>query len=92
MLNGEWGLAMHVQSFLGGEERNVLIDFGYTPEVLLNNLSILKIDPSTFDAVSYTHLDVYKRQMPNILQATIGPASTRSVIACAVAPKYLALS
>jgi 7,8-dihydropterin-6-yl-methyl-4-(beta-D-ribofuranosyl)aminobenzene 5'-phosphate synthase len=55
MLNGEWGLAMHVQSFLGGEERNVLIDFGYTPEVLLNNLSILKIDPSTFDALVLSH-------------------------------------
>ena len=50
ILNGEWGLAMHAQSHRGGEERNVLIDFGYTPEVLLNNMAILKIDPSTFDA------------------------------------------
>ena len=41
---------MHAQSFAGAEERNVLIDFGYTPEVLNNNLAILKIDPSTFDA------------------------------------------
>jgi 7,8-dihydropterin-6-yl-methyl-4-(beta-D-ribofuranosyl)aminobenzene 5'-phosphate synthase len=55
ILNGEWGLAMHVQSFLGGEERNVLVDFGYTPEVLLNNMSILKIDPSTFDALVLSH-------------------------------------
>ena len=36
ILNGEWGLAMHAQSFIGGEERNVMIDFGYTPEVLIN--------------------------------------------------------
>jgi 7,8-dihydropterin-6-yl-methyl-4-(beta-D-ribofuranosyl)aminobenzene 5'-phosphate synthase len=28
ILNGEWGLSMHAQSFAGGEERNVLIDFG----------------------------------------------------------------
>jgi 7,8-dihydropterin-6-yl-methyl-4-(beta-D-ribofuranosyl)aminobenzene 5'-phosphate synthase len=54
-LNGEWGLSMHVQSQRGGEERNVLIDFGYTPEVLLNNLSILKIDPATFDALVLSH-------------------------------------
>jgi len=33
----------------------VLIDFGYTPEVLLNNMSILKIDPATFDALVLSH-------------------------------------
>jgi 7,8-dihydropterin-6-yl-methyl-4-(beta-D-ribofuranosyl)aminobenzene 5'-phosphate synthase len=55
ILNGEWGLAMHAQSFVGADERNVLIDFGYTPEVLINNLSILKIDPSTFDALVLSH-------------------------------------
>ena len=55
MLNGEWGLSMHVQSARGAEERNVLIDFGYTPEVLLNNMAILKIDPATFDAMVLSH-------------------------------------
>jgi 7,8-dihydropterin-6-yl-methyl-4-(beta-D-ribofuranosyl)aminobenzene 5'-phosphate synthase len=54
-LNGEWGLSMHAQSHRGSEERNVLIDFGYTPEVLLNNMAILKIDPSAFDALVLSH-------------------------------------
>ena len=54
-LNGEWGLAMHAQSHRGAEERNVLVDFGYTPEVLLNNMSILKIDPAAFDALVLSH-------------------------------------
>jgi 7,8-dihydropterin-6-yl-methyl-4-(beta-D-ribofuranosyl)aminobenzene 5'-phosphate synthase len=54
-LNGEWGLAMHAQSHRDGEERNVLIDFGYTPEVLNNNLSILGIDPAAFDALVLSH-------------------------------------
>jgi len=54
-LNGEWGLAMHAQSQRAGEERNVLIDFGYTPEVLLNNMSILKIDPAMLDALVLSH-------------------------------------
>jgi len=54
-LNGEWGLSMLAQSHRAGEERNVLIDFGYTPEVLLNNMSILGIDPSTFDALVLSH-------------------------------------
>lgn len=55
VLNGEWGLSMHAQSFMGGEERNVLIDFGYTPEVLNNNMAILGIDPSRFDAMVLSH-------------------------------------
>jgi 7,8-dihydropterin-6-yl-methyl-4-(beta-D-ribofuranosyl)aminobenzene 5'-phosphate synthase len=36
-------------------ERNVMIDFGYTPEVLLNNLEILQINPATFDALVLSH-------------------------------------
>src|SRR3990172_8204375 len=45
-LRGEWGLSMHAESQRGGEVRHVLIDFGYTPEVLLNYMAILKIDPA----------------------------------------------
>lgn len=55
VLNGEWGLSMYAQSFVGDEERNVLIDFGYTPEVLTNNMAILGVDPSTFDAMVLSH-------------------------------------
>jgi 7,8-dihydropterin-6-yl-methyl-4-(beta-D-ribofuranosyl)aminobenzene 5'-phosphate synthase len=55
ILNAEWGLSMHAQSFTGGEERNVLIDFGFTPEVLNNNMAIIGIDPSTFDAMILSH-------------------------------------
>jgi 7,8-dihydropterin-6-yl-methyl-4-(beta-D-ribofuranosyl)aminobenzene 5'-phosphate synthase len=55
VLNGEWGLSMHAQSFMGGQERNVLVDFGYTPEVLTNNMAILGVDASTFDAMVLSH-------------------------------------
>jgi 7,8-dihydropterin-6-yl-methyl-4-(beta-D-ribofuranosyl)aminobenzene 5'-phosphate synthase len=54
-LQGEWGLAMHVESRRGSESRNVLIDFGYTPEALLNNMAILGVDPATFDAMVLSH-------------------------------------
>jgi 7,8-dihydropterin-6-yl-methyl-4-(beta-D-ribofuranosyl)aminobenzene 5'-phosphate synthase len=54
-LNGEWGLAMHAQSQAGGETRHVLVDFGYTHEVLNNNMSILGVDPSLFDAMVLSH-------------------------------------
>ena len=55
ILNGEWGLAMHAQSRAGGVERNVMIDFGYTSNVLLNNMDILKIAPERFDALVLSH-------------------------------------
>jgi 7,8-dihydropterin-6-yl-methyl-4-(beta-D-ribofuranosyl)aminobenzene 5'-phosphate synthase len=55
ILNGEWGLSMHAQSFAAREERNLLIDFGYTPEVLNNNMAILGIEPSCFDAIVLSH-------------------------------------
>ena len=29
---------MHAESQIGAETRHVLVDFGYTPEVLLNNM------------------------------------------------------
>ncbi|HZD91313.1 MAG TPA: MBL fold metallo-hydrolase [Pseudolabrys sp.] len=54
-LAAEFGLAMHAQSFAGGEERNVLIDFGYTPEVLNNNMAVLGTDPASFDAMVLSH-------------------------------------
>jgi 7,8-dihydropterin-6-yl-methyl-4-(beta-D-ribofuranosyl)aminobenzene 5'-phosphate synthase len=55
VLNGEWGLAMYAESKRGNESRHLLIDFGYTPEVLLNNMEILKVDPSLFDAMVLSH-------------------------------------
>lgn len=78
ILNGEWGLAMHAQSFIGADERNVLVDFGYTPEVLLNNLAILKIDPATFDALvlSHGHYDHFGG-MVGFLKATKGKLKSR---------------
>jgi 7,8-dihydropterin-6-yl-methyl-4-(beta-D-ribofuranosyl)aminobenzene 5'-phosphate synthase len=54
-LIGEWGLAMHAQSRRGNEARNILVDFGYQSQTLLNNMSILKIDPASIDAMVLSH-------------------------------------
>jgi 7,8-dihydropterin-6-yl-methyl-4-(beta-D-ribofuranosyl)aminobenzene 5'-phosphate synthase len=72
-LNGEWGLAMYAESQRAGETRRVMIDFGYTPEVLLNNMAILKIDPGSFDAMvlSHGHYDHFGG-MVGFLNATKG--------------------
>lgn len=54
-LQNEWGLSLHVESARGDETRQVLLDFGYTPEALLNNLLLCGIDTSKLDAVALSH-------------------------------------
>jgi 7,8-dihydropterin-6-yl-methyl-4-(beta-D-ribofuranosyl)aminobenzene 5'-phosphate synthase len=54
-LVGEWGLSMHAESQRGDEVRNILVDFGYNPVTLLNNMEILKITPQKFDALVLSH-------------------------------------
>ncbi len=54
-LVSEFGLAMHVESRRGTETRSVLVDFGFTPEALINNTELLGIDPSLLDALVLSH-------------------------------------
>jgi len=54
-LVSEFGLAMHVESRRGAETRSTLIDFGFTPEALINNTELLEIDPGALDALVLSH-------------------------------------
>jgi 7,8-dihydropterin-6-yl-methyl-4-(beta-D-ribofuranosyl)aminobenzene 5'-phosphate synthase len=54
-LLSEFGLSMHVESQRGDETRRMLIDFGFTPETLNNNLGMLKIAPEDIDALILSH-------------------------------------
>ena len=54
-LAGEWGLSMVATSTRGSEARSVLVDFSYTPEVLLNNMRLLEVDPARLDAMVLSH-------------------------------------
>lgn len=54
-LQNEWGLALHIETARGDESRQVLIDFAYTSETLLNNLLLLGIDASRLDAIALSH-------------------------------------
>jgi 7,8-dihydropterin-6-yl-methyl-4-(beta-D-ribofuranosyl)aminobenzene 5'-phosphate synthase len=35
-LHDEWGLSLALESHVGNDSRNFLLDYGYTPEALLN--------------------------------------------------------
>jgi 7,8-dihydropterin-6-yl-methyl-4-(beta-D-ribofuranosyl)aminobenzene 5'-phosphate synthase len=60
-LMGEFGLSLLARSQRASEKRSVIVDFGYSPEVLANNLSILGIDTNELNAavLSHGHLDHY---------------------------------
>lgn len=60
-LIGEFGLSILATSRRGDAVARVLVDFGYAPETVRNNLALLGIDPATIDAavLSHGHLDHY---------------------------------
>jgi 7,8-dihydropterin-6-yl-methyl-4-(beta-D-ribofuranosyl)aminobenzene 5'-phosphate synthase len=54
-LHNQWGLSLALESKAGAETRRVLLDFGYQPETLLDNLAMLKVDPAKLDAIVVSH-------------------------------------
>ena len=54
-LISEFGLSMHAESRRGGETRNLLMDFGFTPEALNNNIDLLGIDAAALDTLVLSH-------------------------------------
>lgn len=54
-LISEFGLSMHAESQLGSETRSLLMDFGFTPEALNNNIGLLAVDPAELDVLVLSH-------------------------------------
>jgi len=54
-LHNEWGLALAIESRAGGEARNLLLDYGYTPETLLGNMEVIGVDPTKAQALILSH-------------------------------------
>ena len=53
--HNEWGLALALESRVGGEARQILLDFGYTAAAYLNNIEILGVDPAKTLALISSH-------------------------------------
>jgi 7,8-dihydropterin-6-yl-methyl-4-(beta-D-ribofuranosyl)aminobenzene 5'-phosphate synthase len=60
-LAGEWGLSLHLESQAGGATGQYLLDFGYTPEILVRNFDLLGIEPERLNGLilSHAHRDHY---------------------------------
>jgi len=51
----EWGLSLHLDSARAGSRAQYMLDFGYTPEIVLRNTDLLDIDPSKIDGLILSH-------------------------------------
>jgi 7,8-dihydropterin-6-yl-methyl-4-(beta-D-ribofuranosyl)aminobenzene 5'-phosphate synthase len=60
-LLSEFGLSLHLESRIDRDTKNILVDFGFSPEAFVNNLDILGIAPETLDGLvlSHGHFDHY---------------------------------
>ena len=61
VLHNQWGLSLFLETQREQEQRTVMLDFGYTSAALINNIGLLKVDPSKIQAliVSHGHVDHY---------------------------------
>jgi 7,8-dihydropterin-6-yl-methyl-4-(beta-D-ribofuranosyl)aminobenzene 5'-phosphate synthase len=76
ILHNQWGLSLFLVSQRGSEQRSLMLDYGYSPDALLNNIDILKVDPGQVTALILSHghfdhyggllgfLDRYRDQLP----------------------------
>jgi 7,8-dihydropterin-6-yl-methyl-4-(beta-D-ribofuranosyl)aminobenzene 5'-phosphate synthase len=51
----EWGLSLHLESHRAGAKAQYMLDFGYTPEIVLRNADLLDIDPAKIDGLILSH-------------------------------------
>jgi 7,8-dihydropterin-6-yl-methyl-4-(beta-D-ribofuranosyl)aminobenzene 5'-phosphate synthase len=51
----EWGLSLHLESDRAGYKARFMLDFGYTPEIVLRNADLLDIDPAKIDGLILSH-------------------------------------
>ena len=55
VLHNEWGLALALESRMGADTRNLLLDYGYTPETYLGNMEVIGVDPAKAQALILSH-------------------------------------
>jgi 7,8-dihydropterin-6-yl-methyl-4-(beta-D-ribofuranosyl)aminobenzene 5'-phosphate synthase len=83
-LHNEWGLSLALESRIGSGTRNLLLDFGFTPNALLNNMEYMGIDGAKMQGLIMSHghndhfggllgfLEKYRSKLPDDLTLYAG--------------------
>jgi 7,8-dihydropterin-6-yl-methyl-4-(beta-D-ribofuranosyl)aminobenzene 5'-phosphate synthase len=53
--HAQWGLSLLLDSQRGSDARTILLDFGHTPEALMLNMELQKVDPRKINALILSH-------------------------------------
>ena len=58
-VHNEWGLSLWLESQRAADQRTIMLDYGYTQNVLQNNMELVGVDPAKLNAliVSHGHYD-----------------------------------
>jgi 7,8-dihydropterin-6-yl-methyl-4-(beta-D-ribofuranosyl)aminobenzene 5'-phosphate synthase len=54
-INSQWGLSLYIETSAGGVTRRQMLDFGLTPDLLVNNAKLLGVDPARLDGLILSH-------------------------------------
>ena len=83
-LHNEWGLSLALESKMGADTRNLLLDFGYTQNALMNNMEIMGVDGAKMRGLILSHghydhfggligfLEKYRDKLPADLTLHVG--------------------
>ena len=83
-LHNEWGLSLALESRIGTDTRHLMLDFGYTPNALMNNMEIMGIDGAKMQGMIMSHghfdhfgglmgyLEKFRSRLPNDLTLYAG--------------------
>jgi 7,8-dihydropterin-6-yl-methyl-4-(beta-D-ribofuranosyl)aminobenzene 5'-phosphate synthase len=79
ILHNQWGLSLFLETQKEADQRAIMLDFGYSPDALLNNIDITGVEPSTLQALIVSHghydhfggLDGFLKKYRGVLPADI---------------------
>src|SRR3981189_2464695 len=54
-VHSEWGLSLWLESEAAGSQGTLMLDYGHTPEGLIHNMELVRVDPSKIDAPTVSH-------------------------------------
>jgi 7,8-dihydropterin-6-yl-methyl-4-(beta-D-ribofuranosyl)aminobenzene 5'-phosphate synthase len=84
VLHNEWGLSLALASTIGADTRHIMLDYGYTPETLMNNMEIIGVDAAKTQALILSHghfdhfgglialIEKYRSRLPADLTLYVG--------------------